>query len=163
MIDERMEEQAGLYVLGVLTPEETRAFEAVLQREAGLQQLVAALRTTRDAVAGLAPQVTPPPALKQKILAQIRRRKSRFPAGAGGTLRTLGHLAAVGTGGVSGHYLRHHRIAQKALRRKLATRRSNWRFSTRWRIRCVTKPRACSRPWRPCRRQTGWPVSASRC
>ena len=71
MIDERMEEQAGLYVLGVLTPEETRAFEAVLQREAGLQQLVAALRTTRDAVAGLAPQVTPPPALKQKILAQI--------------------------------------------------------------------------------------------
>jgi anti-sigma-K factor RskA len=71
MIDERMEEQAGLYVLGVLTPEETRTFEAVLQREAELQQLVAALRTTRDALAGLAPQVTPPPALKQRILAQI--------------------------------------------------------------------------------------------
>jgi len=71
MIDERMEEQAGLYVLGVLTPEETRAFEATLQRDAGLQQLVAALRDSRDALAGSLPQVTPPPALKKKILAQI--------------------------------------------------------------------------------------------
>ena len=35
MIEERMEEQASLYVLGAMAPEETRAFEAVLGRDAG--------------------------------------------------------------------------------------------------------------------------------
>ncbi len=44
MIEERMEEQASLYVLGVLTPEETRVFEEALGRDAELQQFVATLR-----------------------------------------------------------------------------------------------------------------------
>ena len=43
MIDERMEEQASLYVLGVLTPTEQQAFETALAKSAELQQLVAAL------------------------------------------------------------------------------------------------------------------------
>jgi anti-sigma-K factor RskA len=79
MIDERMEEQASLYVLGVLTLEETRAFEAVLKRDAELEQLVAALRISRDALAGSLPEVTPPPALKEKILAQIAAAEKVVP------------------------------------------------------------------------------------
>ena len=79
MIEERMEEQAGLYVLGVLTPEETRAFEAALARNAELQQFVATLRDSRDALAGSLPQVTPPAALKKKILAQIEAEEKVIP------------------------------------------------------------------------------------
>ena len=79
MIDERMEEQASLYVLGVLTPEETRAFEAGLSRDVELQQLVEKLRNSRDALAGSLPQVTPPPALKGKILAQISTQEKIVP------------------------------------------------------------------------------------
>jgi anti-sigma-K factor RskA len=79
MIDERMEEQAGLFVLGALTPEETRAFETALGRDAELQGLVAALRISRDALAGSLPQVTPPPALKKKILAQIEAQEKVVP------------------------------------------------------------------------------------
>ncbi len=79
MIEERMEEQASLYVLGVLTPEETRVFEEALGRDAELQQFVATLRISRDALAGSLPQVTPPPALKKKILAQIEAQEKMIP------------------------------------------------------------------------------------
>jgi anti-sigma-K factor RskA len=71
MIDERMEEQASLYVLGALSPEEQRAFEVALVQNTELQQLVSALRVTRDALAGNLPEVEPSFALKQRILAQI--------------------------------------------------------------------------------------------
>jgi anti-sigma-K factor RskA len=79
MIDERMEEQASLYVLGTLDAEETRAFETLLRRDPELQRLVAALRSAADAVAGDAPLVAPPPSLKQKILAEIDRRQKIVP------------------------------------------------------------------------------------
>jgi anti-sigma-K factor RskA len=79
MIDERMEEQASLYVLGGLTPAETRTFEAALSRDAELRQLVAALQISRDALAGSLPQITPPLALKQKILAQIEAQEQVVP------------------------------------------------------------------------------------
>ena len=79
MIDERMEEQAGLYVLGVLTPEETRVFEEAMARDTELQQFVAALRNSRDVLAGSVSQVTPPPALKKKILAQIEAEEKVIP------------------------------------------------------------------------------------
>jgi anti-sigma-K factor RskA len=71
MIDEHMEEQASLYVLGALPPDEQQAFETALRGNAELQQLVEALRISRDALAGSVPLVEPPPQLKQKILAQI--------------------------------------------------------------------------------------------
>jgi anti-sigma-K factor RskA len=79
MIDERMEEQAGLYVLGVLTPEETREFEAALTWDIELQQLVEKLRVSRDALAGALPEAIPPPALKEKILAQISAQEKIVP------------------------------------------------------------------------------------
>jgi anti-sigma-K factor RskA len=69
MIDERQEEQASLYVLGALSPEEQRAFEAELLRNAELRQLVEALQFSRDAVAGNVPLVEPQ--LRARILAQI--------------------------------------------------------------------------------------------
>jgi anti-sigma-K factor RskA len=82
MIDERLEEQAGLYVLGVLTPDEATAFEAALKQDAELRQLVASLRVSRDALAGSLPQVAPPPALKQKILDQIAAQDQGLPLSA---------------------------------------------------------------------------------
>jgi anti-sigma-K factor RskA len=79
MIDERMEEQASLYVLGVLTPEEARDFETAFGRDAELRQLVETLRLSRNALAGSVPLVVPPPALKQKILAQIAAQEKIVP------------------------------------------------------------------------------------
>jgi anti-sigma-K factor RskA len=90
MIDERMEEQAGLYVLGGLTPEETRAFETALTQNVELQQLVSALRISRDVLAGSVPQVIPPPALKHKILAQIAAQEKVVPLQAGTEVRSDG-------------------------------------------------------------------------
>lgn len=93
MIDERTEEQAVLYVLGVLTPEETRTFEAALSRNSELQQLVATLRSSRDALAGSLPQVTPPLAVKEKILAQIEAQEKVVPLPSGTAQWSEGWLA----------------------------------------------------------------------
>jgi anti-sigma-K factor RskA len=71
MIDERLEELASLHVLGGLSAEETRAFEAELRQSAELQQLVAELQTVTQAVAGNVTLVAPPSALREKILAQV--------------------------------------------------------------------------------------------
>jgi anti-sigma-K factor RskA len=71
MIDERMEEQASLYALGVLEGEEKLAFEAAMHRDAELQQLVAALSASNAALAGTVPLVDPPSSLKNKILDRI--------------------------------------------------------------------------------------------
>jgi anti-sigma-K factor RskA len=82
MIDERMEEQASLYVLGVQTPEETHEFETALSQNVELQHLVEKLRASRDALAGSLPRVMPPPALKHKILAQIAAQTKAIPSSA---------------------------------------------------------------------------------
>lgn len=79
MIDERMEEQASLYVLGALDTEETRVFEAALRQDPELQRLVNAFRTAADAVAGDAPLVSPPADLKRRILDQVEQRKKIVP------------------------------------------------------------------------------------
>jgi len=80
MIDERMEELAGLYVLGILAPAEQAAFEANLRRDPELQALVAGLRAARDAMAGTVPAADPSPRLKQRIMAELAgREKSAAP------------------------------------------------------------------------------------
>src|SRR5580698_3513206 len=71
MIDERLEEQASLHALGALSAEETRAFETELRQNAELRKYVADLGAVAAALAGTAPLIAPPPALRQKILAQI--------------------------------------------------------------------------------------------
>lgn len=68
MIDERLEEQASLYALGALSAAESREFENALRADTELRQLVANLRGASGALAGTAPSISPPPALKHKIL-----------------------------------------------------------------------------------------------
>ena len=70
MIDERMEEQASLHVLGALAPEEALEFKKKMQSDPELQAFVASLSPATGAVAGAIPLVEPPPQLRAKILAQ---------------------------------------------------------------------------------------------
>ena len=79
MIDERLETQASLYVLGALPVEERSEFEAVLRSDLELQLLVKELRGTAGAMVSAFPRVAPPPALKQKILAAIDEREGIVP------------------------------------------------------------------------------------
>lgn len=74
MIDEHRETQASLYVVGALTPDEVRDFEAVLRGDPELRQFVGELRGTAEAMVAGFPPATPPPALKQRILAAIDQR-----------------------------------------------------------------------------------------
>ena len=71
MIDERMEEQASLHVLGALSPEEAREFKRQLDASPELQAFVARLSAATGALAGAIPLAEPPPQLRAKILAQI--------------------------------------------------------------------------------------------
>jgi anti-sigma-K factor RskA len=71
MIDERMEEQASLHVLGALTEVEAREFKKKLQADPELREYVSKLSVATGAIAGAAPLVNPPPQLREKILAQI--------------------------------------------------------------------------------------------
>jgi len=77
MIDERMEELAGLYVLGVLAPAEETDFEAALKRDPELQALVTGLRAARDALAATVPAASPSPQLKQRIMAELAGREKK--------------------------------------------------------------------------------------
>ena len=71
MIDERMEEQAALHVLGALSESEAREFKKKLQADPELREYVSRLSVATGALAGAAPLVEPPPQLRAKILAQI--------------------------------------------------------------------------------------------
>jgi anti-sigma-K factor RskA len=71
MIDERMEEQAALHVLGALSEAESRKFKKKLQADPELQEYVSKLSVVTGALAGEAPLVEPPPQLRAKILAQV--------------------------------------------------------------------------------------------
>ncbi len=68
MIDERMEELASAYVLGALDAGELRAFERLLEGDAELRRLVAELRGIAALVAGNAPLVEPPAALRTRLM-----------------------------------------------------------------------------------------------
>ena len=71
MMDERMEEQASLHVLGALSDVEAREFKKILHADPELQKFVARLSTATGALAGAIPLAEPPPQLRAKILAQI--------------------------------------------------------------------------------------------
>jgi anti-sigma-K factor RskA len=71
MIDERMEEQAALHVLGALNEAESREFAKALATDPELQALVAKLSTVTTAMSGVVPTVEPPPQLRAKVLAQV--------------------------------------------------------------------------------------------
>jgi anti-sigma-K factor RskA len=74
MISERRETQASLYALGALPPEELREFEAALRTDPQLKTLVAELRDASGAMVAGFPQVTPPPALKSRVMSVVADR-----------------------------------------------------------------------------------------
>jgi anti-sigma-K factor RskA len=68
MIDEPLEEQACLYVLGILSVEEVAVFEAEMQRNSELSEMVASLNNATLALARSAPAVDLPARLKLRLL-----------------------------------------------------------------------------------------------
>jgi anti-sigma-K factor RskA len=71
MITERHEELAALYAFDLLEGAERSAFEAELAGNPELASYTRALRDSTVHLALAAPQVTPPPALKARILAAV--------------------------------------------------------------------------------------------
>lgn len=69
MIDEHQQDLAALYVVDALEAPERAAFEAELQHNAELQQLVRQLTATTAALALSVPPQTPPAALRARVLA----------------------------------------------------------------------------------------------
>ncbi|MEO6036129.1 MAG: anti-sigma factor [Verrucomicrobiota bacterium] len=76
MIDERMEEQASLYVLVLLAGSELAEFETQLRDDSDLRRLVEQFRASTDLLAASVPQVQPSSHLKQKIFQQLDARES---------------------------------------------------------------------------------------
>jgi len=71
MIDERMEEQASLHVLGALSEAEAHEFKKAMQIDPELREFVARLNIATGALAGAVPRLEPSPQLRAKILAQV--------------------------------------------------------------------------------------------
>jgi anti-sigma-K factor RskA len=71
MIPEEQQDQAALYVLGLLQPDEAAAFESQLSANAELRDIARELREAASSVAFTAPQRTPPASLKERIMREI--------------------------------------------------------------------------------------------
>ncbi|MCA1659968.1 MAG: anti-sigma factor [Verrucomicrobiaceae bacterium] len=72
MIDEQLEEQASLYALGVIEPDEKAAFEAKLAVDQELRFLVDDLTAAAASLAHTAAPRLPPPHLEESIMRQVR-------------------------------------------------------------------------------------------
>jgi anti-sigma-K factor RskA len=71
MISEEQQDQAALYVLGLLEPHEAAAFESALNANAELRNIARELREAAGVVALAAPPQMPPALLKQRIMREI--------------------------------------------------------------------------------------------
>ena len=71
MIDERHEELAAFYALGLLEGDELARFQTALDQDPKLQTLVRELRESAATLAHAAPPAQPPAALKARVLASI--------------------------------------------------------------------------------------------
>ena len=72
MIDERQQELAALYALDLLEGKHRDTFESELKEDGKLQELVRELRESSAAIALSAPQVTPRPELRSRVLSIVR-------------------------------------------------------------------------------------------
>ncbi len=75
MIDETMQERAAAYALGALDENESKAFEGALRVDPELRALVRELRSVTEALAGTAPALEPPAAVKARLLLEIDERR----------------------------------------------------------------------------------------
>jgi|SRR5262245_46566489 len=71
MISDEQQDQAALYVLGLLEPHEAVAFESELNANAELRDIARELREAAGSIALTAPLRTPPASLKQRIMGEI--------------------------------------------------------------------------------------------
>jgi anti-sigma-K factor RskA len=76
VIDEGMQEQASAYALGALDADESKAFEVSLRVDPELRALVHELRSVTEALAGTAPALEPPAAIKARLLLEIDQRRA---------------------------------------------------------------------------------------
>jgi anti-sigma factor ChrR (cupin superfamily) len=86
MISKQQQEQAGLYALGALPPEEQQAFEAELAASAELRDLARSLQSAAALLAHATPAGRLPAGLKEKVMRRIdaleaARSPSTPPAG----------------------------------------------------------------------------------
>jgi len=79
MIDERQEELAALAAFDLLEGGEKAQFDGEMARNPELRRRVEELRMTASALAHTAPSLTPPPALKERVLASVEARR-QIPA-----------------------------------------------------------------------------------
>jgi len=75
VIDETMQGRAAAYALGALDENETKAFEGALRVDPELRDLVRELRSVTEALAGTAPALEPPAAVKARLLLEIDERR----------------------------------------------------------------------------------------
>ena len=73
MISEEQQDQAALYVLGLLEPHEAAVFETELRANAELRDIARELREAAGSVASSAPSRIPPASLKQRIMREIAK------------------------------------------------------------------------------------------
>jgi anti-sigma factor ChrR (cupin superfamily) len=71
MIDESRQEQAALYVMGMLPEQEVAAFEAELLADAELSAEVASLNNATVALASTAPRLELPAGFREKLMATV--------------------------------------------------------------------------------------------
>jgi len=79
MIADEQQDQAALYVLGLLEGEELSAFEVSLEANRELRSLVAELSESAAELAFAAPSVMPPASLRAKIMEQIATARVATP------------------------------------------------------------------------------------
>ena len=77
MMNELQQEQASLYVLGALPPDERHAFEAALRGDAELREFVRDLQQSASSLAISAPTVPLPPGLREQVLRRIDAAEKR--------------------------------------------------------------------------------------
>jgi anti-sigma-K factor RskA len=76
----RYSEDVGAYLLGALDDAERRAFERHLESCPECRESLEQLRPAADALPGSVKQLTPPPGLKQRLMAEVEPRRRRPPA-----------------------------------------------------------------------------------
>ena len=76
MIDERKEEQASIYALGLMEPQESQAFETEMRANPELRKFVDDLLQSSAAMVHAVPAKSAPSHLKEIILSEIRSGKT---------------------------------------------------------------------------------------